>query len=58
MAIGSIIGFLAVFTSFIALAVDMKSMFRYDYKIPRFFAWLFGYRSADSSLLEKHRRFY
>ena len=40
MAIGSIIGFLAVFTSFIALAVDMKSMFRYDYKIPRFFAWL------------------
>jgi len=41
MAIGSIIGFLCVFTSFIALAVDMKSMFRYDYKIPRFIAWLF-----------------
>lgn len=40
MAIGSIIGFLAVFTSYIALAVDMKSMFRYDYKIPRFSAWL------------------
>ena len=40
MAIGSIIGFLAVFTSFIALAVDMKSMFRYDYKIHRFPAWL------------------
>lgn len=39
MAIGSIIGFLAVFTSYIALAVDMKSMFRYDYKIPRFLAW-------------------
>ena len=29
-----------VFTSFIALAVDMKSMFRYDYKIHRFPAWL------------------
>ena len=41
MAIGSIIGFLCVFTSFIALAADMKSMFRYDYKIPRFIAWLF-----------------
>ena len=41
MAIGSVIGFLCVFTSFIALAVDMKSMFRYDYKIPRFIAWLF-----------------
>ncbi|RJQ31314.1 hypothetical protein C4572_02685 [Candidatus Parcubacteria bacterium] len=40
MAIGSVIGFLAVFTSFIALAMDMKSMFRYDYKIPGFFAWL------------------
>ena len=40
MAIGSIIGFLAVFTSFIALAVDMKSMFRYDYKIHKFPAWL------------------
>ena len=40
MAIGSIIGFLCVFTSFVALAVDMKSMFRYDYKIPRFVSWL------------------
>lgn len=40
LAIGSIIGFLAVFTSFIALSVDMKSMFRYDYKIHRFPAWL------------------
>lgn len=41
MAIGSIIGFLCVFTSFVALAADMKSMFRYDYKIPRFISWLF-----------------
>lgn len=41
MAIGSIIGFLCVFTSFVALAADMKSMFRYDYKMPRFIAWLF-----------------
>ena len=40
MAVGSIIGFLCVFTSFIALAVDMKSMFRYDYKFSRFPAWL------------------
>lgn len=40
MVIGSIIGFLAVFTSYMALAVDMKSMFRYDYKVPRFSAWL------------------
>ena len=40
MAIGSIIGFLAVFTSFIVLAVDLKSMFRFDYKFHRFPAWL------------------
>lgn len=33
--IGSLIGFLAVFTSYIALAVDMKNIFNYDYKIPK-----------------------
>jgi len=33
--IGSLIGFLAVFTSYLALAADMKNIFNYDYKIPR-----------------------
>ncbi len=33
--IGSLIGFLAVFTSYIALAFDMKNIFNYDYKIPK-----------------------
>jgi amino acid permease len=32
--VGSLIGFLAVFTSYIALATDMKNIFNYDYKIP------------------------
>lgn len=40
LLIGSIIGFLAVFTSYIALAIDMKNIFRFDYGISRFFAWL------------------
>ena len=33
--VGSLIGFLAVFTSYIALAFDMKNIFNYDYKIPK-----------------------
>jgi hypothetical protein len=33
--IGSLIGLLAVFTSYIALAADMKNIFNYDYKIPK-----------------------
>jgi len=33
--VGSLIGFLAVFTSYIALAADMKNIFNYDYKIPK-----------------------
>ncbi|MBU2218915.1 amino acid permease [Patescibacteria group bacterium] len=37
--IGSLIGFLAVFTSYLALAIDMKNIFRFDYGISRFFAW-------------------
>jgi len=40
MAIGSIIGLLCIFTSYIASAMDTKNMFRYDYKIPHFSAWL------------------
>ena len=38
--IGSLVGFMAVFTSFLALAADMRSIFKYDYNIPRFWAWL------------------
>ena len=38
---GSFIGFLAVFTSFLAMAVDMRNIFKYDYKISKFFAWIF-----------------
>ncbi len=38
--IGSLIGFLAVFTSYIAMAIDMKYVFRYDYKIKPIWAWI------------------
>jgi len=37
--IGSLVGFLAVFTSFIALAADMRGIFKYDYGVSRFLAW-------------------
>ncbi len=37
---GSILGFLAVFTSFIALAADLKNIFHYDFRVPKFIAWL------------------
>ncbi|NOY35649.1 MAG: hypothetical protein GXP44_01870 [bacterium] len=37
---GSLIGLLAVFTSFLAMATDMRNIFRYDYNVPRFWAWL------------------
>lgn len=40
LIIGSFIGFLAVFTSYIALAVDMRSIFNFDYKISFTLAWL------------------
>lgn len=40
LVIGSLIGFLAVFTSYIALAVDMRSIFNFDYKISFAPAWL------------------
>lgn len=39
---GSLIGFLAVFTSYIALAADMKNVFIYDYKISAVKSWLFS----------------
>lgn len=42
IAVGSLIGFLAVFTSFIALAADMKNVFVYDYKISPVKGWLFS----------------
>jgi len=40
LIIGSIIGFLAVFTSYIAIAIDMKYVFNYDYKIKSWIAWV------------------
>lgn len=37
--IGSLIGFLAVFTSFLALAIDAKNIFFFDYNISHSRAW-------------------
>ncbi len=37
---GSILGFLAVFTSFIALGADLKNIFHYDFHFPPWLAWL------------------
>jgi tyrosine-specific transport protein len=37
--IGSLVGLLAVFTSFLALGLDLKNMFRYDMKFPPHVAW-------------------
>lgn len=37
---GSIIGFLAVFTSYLVLAIDLREIFRFDYKISFLPAWL------------------
>lgn len=39
LMIGSLIGFLAVFTSYLALAIDMKNIFRFDYKMAKLPAW-------------------
>ncbi|MEK9209457.1 MAG: amino acid permease, partial [Patescibacteria group bacterium] len=36
---GSFIGLLAVFTSFLALAADLKNIFKYDYKVSDWFSW-------------------
>lgn len=38
--IGAVMGFLAVFTSYLALAADMKNIFYLDYAIPHFISWL------------------
>ncbi len=40
IAIGSLIGFLAVFTSFLALGMDLRHTFQLDYKLNRFLSWL------------------
>jgi len=40
LLIGSIIGFFAVFTSYLALAEDMKNIFIYDYKANEWGAWI------------------
>ena len=37
--IGSLIGFLAVFTSFLAMATDMKNIFKLDYGLSFFPSW-------------------
>jgi amino acid permease len=41
--IGSLIGLLAFFTSFIALATDLKNIFRFDYKISYNMSWLLAF---------------
>lgn len=40
LLLGSIIGFLAVFTSYIVLAADLKNIFKYDYKISSLPSWI------------------
>lgn len=42
ITVGSLIGFLAVFTSFMALATDLKSIFYFDYKISYKLSWGFS----------------
>ncbi|MBU1178763.1 hypothetical protein KKB69_00245 [Patescibacteria group bacterium] len=37
--IGSAMGFLAVFTSFLALGVDLKFIFQYDFKVSKALSW-------------------
>ncbi len=37
---GSILGFLAVFTSFVALGADLKNIFHYDFHLKKWLAWL------------------
>jgi amino acid permease len=38
--LGSFIGVLAVFNSYLALSTDMKNIFSYDFKFPKIWAWL------------------
>ncbi len=37
---GSFLGFLAIFTSFIALGADLKNIFHYDFHFPAWASWL------------------
>jgi len=39
LMIGSLVGFLAVFTSFLVLGIDLKAIYFFDFKIPNIFAW-------------------
>lgn len=41
LIVGSLIGLLAVLTSFLAVAEDMQYVFKYDYRMPPAFAWFF-----------------
>lgn len=38
--LGSVFGLLAVFTSFVNLSMVMEEVFTFDFKLPRFVAWL------------------
>lgn len=42
IAIGALFGFFAVFTSFLVLGVNLRNVFMYDYRVPRFFSWVFA----------------
>lgn len=39
IVLGALIGFLAVFTSHIALGADMKNIFRFDYRVAHILSW-------------------
>lgn len=41
LIIGSLVGFLSVFTSYLAISADLKSIFRYDYHFNRKLSWVF-----------------
>ena len=43
LTIGSLIGFFAVFTSYLALLVSLKNIFRFDYKAPFALSWLISF---------------
>ncbi len=38
--VGSALGFLAIFTSFIVMGADLKNIFHYDFHFPKWLAWL------------------
>ena len=43
IALGSLIGLLAVFTSYVALGVDLKLTFHYDYRLSDLSSWLLAF---------------